>query len=98
MLTFCPYDGSLLTVGTKSSQNRLECRACPYIYPITHPLYSRTLFERKAQEDEIGPTDWSNAAKADVQCAKEGCPGMEAAFFQVQIRSADEPMTTFISV
>ncbi|KAL2106010.1 hypothetical protein VUR80DRAFT_7428 [Thermomyces stellatus] len=95
MLTFCPYDGSLLTVGTSGGTNRLECRACPYIYPITHPMYSRTYFERKAKEDEIGPTDWSNAAKAEVQCPKEGCDGAEAAFFQVQIRSADEPMTTF---
>ncbi|SPO03798.1 probable DNA-directed RNA polymerase III subunit C11 [Cephalotrichum gorgonifer] len=95
MLTFCPYDGSLLTVGQKGSGNRLECRACPYIYPITHPMYSRTYFERKAKEDEIGPTDWSNAAKAQVQCPKDGCDGNEAAFFQVQIRSADEPMTTF---
>lgn len=61
-------------------------------------MYSRTYFERKAKEDEIGPTDWSNAAKSEVQCPKEGCDGNEAAFFQVQIRSADEPMTTFFKV
>ena len=61
-------------------------------------MYSRTYFERKAKEDEIGPTDWSNAAKSEVQCPKEGCDGTEAAFFQVQIRSADEPMTTFFKV
>lgn len=61
-------------------------------------MYSRTHFERKAKEDEIGPTDWSNAAKAEVQCPKDGCDGGEAAFFQVQIRSADEPMTTFYKV
>ena len=61
-------------------------------------MYSRTHFERKVKEDEIGPTDWSNAAKSEVQCPKEGCDGTEAAFFQVQIRSADEPMTTFFKV
>jgi hypothetical protein len=33
-----------------------------------------------------------------MQCPKEGCNGEEAAFFQVQIRSADEPMTGFYKV
>ena len=33
-----------------------------------------------------------------MQCPKEGCDGEEAAFFQVQIRSADEPMTGFYKV
>jgi hypothetical protein len=33
-----------------------------------------------------------------IQCPKEGCNGDEAAFFQVQIRSADEPMTGFYKV
>lgn len=33
-----------------------------------------------------------------MQCPKDGCDGEEAAFFQVQIRSADEPMTGFYKV
>lgn len=33
-----------------------------------------------------------------MQCPKEGCEGTEAAYFQVQIRSADEPMTSFFKV
>lgn len=33
-----------------------------------------------------------------MQCPKDGCDGEEAAFFQVQIRSADEPMTNFYMV
>lgn len=33
-----------------------------------------------------------------MQCPKEGCDGDEAAFYQVQIRSADEPMTGFYRV
>ena len=45
-----------------------------------------------------GPGAWDNAQKANMQCPKEGCDGEEAAFFQVQIRSADEPMTGFYKV
>lgn len=45
-----------------------------------------------------GPGQWDNAQKAKMQCPKEGCDGDEAAFYQVQIRSADEPMTGFYRV
>ncbi len=33
-----------------------------------------------------------------AQCPHEGCEGSKAFFYQVQIRSADEPMTTFYKV
>lgn len=45
-----------------------------------------------------GPGAWDNAQKGRVQCPREGCNGNEAAYFQVQIRSADEPMTSFYKV
>ena len=45
-----------------------------------------------------GPGAWDNAQKSQMQCPREGCDGEEAAFFQVQIRSADEPMTSFYKV
>lgn len=79
--------------------NRLECRTCPYEYAINEPLYSRRVFHRKEREDVFGgPGAWDNAQKGKVQCPAEGCDGGEAAFFQVQIRSADEPMTSFFKV
>lgn len=33
-----------------------------------------------------------------AQCPAENCNGDRAYFFQLQIRSADEPMTTFLKV
>ena len=33
-----------------------------------------------------------------AQCPRDGCEGPQAFFYQVQIRSADEPMTTFYKV
>ena len=63
------------------------------------PIYSRRNFERKERDDVFGgPGAWDNAQKARVLCPKDECPGEEAAFFQVQIRSADEPMTSFYKV
>ncbi|AEO65633.1 uncharacterized protein THITE_2112787 [Thermothielavioides terrestris NRRL 8126] len=79
--------------------NRLECRTCPYQHAIDMPIYSRKNFTRREKEDVFGgPGAWDNAQKGRVQCPTADCSGVEAAFFQVQIRSADEPMTTFYKV
>ena len=54
---------------------------------------------RKEREDVFGgESAWDNADKTKIQCPKDGCDGDEAAFYQVQIRSADEPMTGFYKV
>ncbi|CAK7566741.1 MAG: RNA polymerase III C11 subunit [Sporothrix epigloea] len=98
MLLFCPCCANILTVSAhpENGRNRLECRTCPYEYAIATPLFSRREFVRKEKEDVFGgPGAWDNAQKTKVQCPTEGCDGGEAAFFQVQIRSADEPMTSF---
>jgi DNA-directed RNA polymerase III subunit RPC11 len=79
--------------------NRLECQTCPYEYLLTKRFYERKTFVRREREDVFGgPGAWDNAQKAQMQCPKDGCDGDEAAFFQVQIRSADEPMTGFYKV
>lgn len=105
MLLFCPSCSNVLTVSTTNvpngegvadTVNRLECQTCPYQYILTKRYFERKNFARKEREDVFGgPGAWDNADKAKMQCPKDGCDGDEAAFFQVQIRSADEPMTGF---
>ncbi|PSS21986.1 hypothetical protein M430DRAFT_49169 [Amorphotheca resinae ATCC 22711] len=101
MLLFCPSCSNVLTVSVTTLEdhtptNRLECQTCPYEYVLQKQYYERKTFARKEREDVFGgPGAWDNAQKAPVQCPKEGCGGEEAAYFQVQIRSADEPMTSF---
>ena len=54
-----------------------------------HTLRSRCRVERRWIMLTVSPI---------AQCPREGCGGGEAFFYQVQIRSADEPMTTFYKV
>lgn len=42
-----------------------------------------------------GSSAQKNMAKTTVQCTRKECTGMEALYYSVQIRSADEPMTNF---
>lgn len=94
-LPVCPHCSNILAVSaTETGRNRLECRTCPYEHPIEQTIFSRRNFTRQEKEDVFGgPGAWDNAQKQKVQCGNPACNGDEAAFFSVQIRSADEPMT-----
>ncbi|KAK3996484.1 hypothetical protein QBC44DRAFT_304440 [Cladorrhinum sp. PSN332] len=97
-LLFCPYCTNILILSRMDTgANSLQCRTCPYQHAIDKPLFSRKAFPKVEKEDVFGgPGAWDNADKAQVQCGgKPDCDGNEAAYYQVQIRSADEPMTTF---
>lgn len=55
----------------------------------------RTYLKRKAVDDVLGGEDsWKNVDSTEVECPKE-CGSERAFFMQIQIRSADEPSTTF---
>ncbi|PBP22397.1 DNA-directed RNA polymerase III subunit RPC10, partial [Diplocarpon rosae] len=100
----CPSCSNVLTVSMTPNPtdanggniNRLECQTCPYQYLLSKRYFERKTFVRQEREDVFGGEgSWDNADKTKMQCPKDGCDGNEAAFFQVQIRSADEPMTGF---
>ncbi|KAF5103341.1 hypothetical protein DV451_001514 [Geotrichum candidum] len=78
--------------------NRFECRTCPYEFPIVSSMsmYHRTPMTRKEVDDVLGGKgSWDNVDQTAAQCPMN-CGGEDKAyFFQLQIRSADEPMTTF---
>ncbi|ODQ50649.1 DNA-directed RNA polymerases III 12.5 kDa polypeptide [Saitoella complicata NRRL Y-17804] len=95
-MQFCPHCGNHLTVsgGNTGGGNKMECKTCPYQYPITMKLTSRTLLKRKELDDVMGG-GWDNVDKIAQACINDTCPGREAHYTQIQIRSADEPPTTF---
>ncbi|KAK5656353.1 hypothetical protein OQA88_4733 [Cercophora sp. LCS_1] len=96
-ILFCPHCANLLILSRMDTGgNRLECRTCPYQHAIEKTIFSRKTFVRKEREDVFGGEDeWKNASKTTVACTASSCDGQEAAYFQVQIRSADEPSTSF---
>lgn len=103
--TVCPCCSNTLTVSRSASsvtypegQNRLECRSCPYEFLIDRRYYEKKEMKRKEVDDVMGEDAWKNSDQTEAQCPREGCDGARAAFHQVQIRSADEPMTTFYKV
>ncbi|KAJ5611643.1 hypothetical protein N7528_008748 [Penicillium herquei] len=103
-LVFCPNCSNALTIARADSTNahpmgvnRFECRACPYEWALEKKWYERTDIKEKEVEQALGGKDeWKNADSMATQCPNEGCNGDRAYFYQLQIRSADEPMTTFL--
>ena len=55
---------------------------------------------RRKQVDDVmgGEGAWDNVDHTEAQCPVGDCGGDRAYFYMVQIRSADEPMTTFYKV
>ena len=97
---FCPLDGTLLQIITTSSSTSASptqcfaCMTCPYSQPILSPQIQRTHPARKKVDDILGGADaWKNVDRTMTVCP--ACSHGEAYFMQMQIRSADEPMTVF---
>ncbi|KAF4552180.1 DNA-directed RNA polymerase III subunit RPC10-like protein [Elsinoe fawcettii] len=108
MLLFCPVCGNLLTIVAvhadqlpddeqhRAGKNHFECRTCPYQMMLEGTFYEKKQMIPKEVEDVLGGAEsWKNVDKVPVNCADPTCESQEAFFRQVQIRSADEPMTTF---
>ncbi|KAF2264917.1 hypothetical protein CC78DRAFT_553236 [Lojkania enalia] len=106
MLLFCPTCSNMLRVsklppGDSSTeqyagQNCFECLTCPYQFVINKRYYERKYMKKKEVEDILGGKgSWDNVDQADAMCPNDKCRNDRAYFYQLQIRSADEPMTTF---
>ncbi|ORZ00678.1 putative DNA-directed RNA polymerases III 12.5 kDa polypeptide [Syncephalastrum racemosum] len=92
-MLFCPSCSNLLLVENEGGQD-FFCQTCPYVYHITKPHTTRKLLQRKEVDDVLGGADaWKNVDSTEVSCPK--CEHERAYFMQIQIRSADEPMSIF---
>eukprot|EP00270_Netrium_digitus_P001596 TRINITY_DN11769_c0_g1_i1.p2 TRINITY_DN11769_c0_g1~~TRINITY_DN11769_c0_g1_i1.p2 ORF type:complete len:120 (+),score=11.16 TRINITY_DN11769_c0_g1_i1:29-361(+) len=95
-MEFCPTCGNML-LGEHASMGRdvhFFCQTCPYVYIITLKISKKLQLETKDVDDVLGGEEaWKNVDKTEVGCPR--CGNNEAYFMQIQIRSADEPMSTF---
>jgi DNA-directed RNA polymerase III subunit RPC11 len=105
---FCPFDGTLLQIQTLSPSESdamanfneegpsslMECKTCPYTHSLKCHFIKTTRPERKEVDDILGgAAAWENVDRTQANCSK--CSHNEAFFMQMQIRSADEPMSVF---
>lgn len=102
---FCPLDGTLLQIQTPSTSTSSEststssnsifiCSTCPYSIDLNTNYIKSTHPKRKAVDDILGgAAAWENVDKTAAVCP--ACHYHEAYFMQMQIRSADEPMSVF---
>jgi DNA-directed RNA polymerase III subunit RPC11 len=98
-MLFCPVCcNALVTQRAEERQGggaRLECPTCTYVHRIDQRV-ERSLpnLPRKAVDDVLGgAAAWELADKTSAVCDR--CGHQVAFFFQMQTRSADEPMSTF---
>eukprot|EP01040_Poterioochromonas_malhamensis_P013617 gene13617-15003_t len=91
---FCPLCGNLLLLEEGTGGMRFCCPTCPYLQTVNKVYTSRAKIKKKQLDDVLGGDDaWENVDKTTAKCP--ACAYTEAYFMQIQIRSADEPSTTF---
>ena len=91
----CPYV-YLVKATVRSSQIPLcsVARSQHACVAACWQITSEVPLEHKAVDDVLGGAEaWKNADQTDANCPK--CTNRRAYYQQLQIRSADEPMTTF---
>ena len=94
MFLFCPFCGNTLLVESAAAGMRWMCQTCPYVHDITQTYRKVVPLARKKVDDVLGGEEaWKNVDQTDAICP--ACNNGRAYFLQIQIRSADEPMTMF---
>ena len=78
--------------GTPVARLQFFCPLCPYVHRPRRKRKVDVPTRKKAVEDIIGADD-DGQDRTSVRCP--ACGHGEAFFKQLQIRSADEPMTIF---
>ncbi|EKE38471.1 hypothetical protein ENUP19_0311G0011 [Entamoeba nuttalli] len=92
MTFFCANCGNLLVVE-RGTELYFKCSTCPYKFTFNKKIVYESELKRKQIDAVLGEEQWKNAQKTEIICEK--CGHNSAYFMQIQIRSADEPMTTF---
>lgn len=97
-MLFCPHCGNMLLIEDGGAAGdaglRFYCQTCPYLQKVTEIISKKLPLTRKKVDDVLGGDKaWDNVDQADAVCPN--CDHKRAYFMQIQIRSADEPMTTF---
>ncbi|KAI5077853.1 hypothetical protein GOP47_0007677 [Adiantum capillus-veneris] len=96
VMDFCPSCGNLLLVehAAVGRSLRFFCPTCPYVFPIERKISNKLQLKQKEVDDVLGGEEaWKNVDRTEAVCPK--CTFRQAYFMQIQIRSADEPMSTF---
>lgn len=94
MLIFCPKCGNRLTIGEFTEGYAFRCHSCPLKQAIQERIESVKYSKLKEVDDVLNDANtWKNVDQAETKCPK--CEHEKAYFMQMQIRSADEPSTTF---
>ncbi|KAL9259507.1 DNA-directed RNA polymerase III subunit RPC10-like protein [Drosera capensis] len=98
-MDFCPTCGNLLQyeLPNMGLPGRYFCRTCPYVFPIPYEMVIKRrapLAKKKATTSAPGET-MDTRPKAEAPCPNPNCGNGLAYFDQKQMRSADEPMSTF---
>ncbi|EGD82206.1 RNA polymerase III subunit C11 [Salpingoeca rosetta] len=91
---FCPLCTNQLVLDTSAEcGTHFACRTCPYKHEMNMPVVSSRKSRNPKQVEDIIGSSTEGLSMTDARCPQ--CDHARAFFFEMQTRSADEPMTVF---
>ena len=83
-----------------STEVQYYCCICSYVKPVRELENAKHIIVEpctpKKVDDVFGDSViWQHQPKTEIDCPQADCGGKQAYYQQIQIRSWDEPMTTF---
>ena len=102
-MLFCPYCSTRMNLSAVETLS-FQCANCPYHFLVAQlngEVSVRGLMQRDASYDyhnyrEIAKQNGGEQIISVDHCINSQCNSHKASFIQMQIRSADEPMTVIL--
>lgn len=85
---FCPSCSNILVISSETGFNKWTCNTCPYEFPITKQMTSRTRLERKQVDDVLGGEEmWKHADSTASEASNFLIPAMIRVLPRLYLRS-----------
>lgn len=92
-MEYCQQCEALLSISYAGTQFVYSCPCCPYVKKIKEKI--ETIYFTEEKEENIIEDTAKYSKTCTMQCKNKECTNDQIAYYELQTRSADEPMTVF---
>ena len=93
-MKYCPQCEALLQIAHTGEEYVFSCTDCSYVQKI-EPFVETIYLNTKKQGRKVLENTAKYSKTCTTPCKNKTCKNDQIAFYELQTRSADEPMTVF---
>ncbi|KAF7696532.1 DNA-directed RNA polymerase III subunit RPC10 [Cucumispora dikerogammari] len=94
-MEYCPQCEALLSICYSGEEYVYSCYGCSYIQKIKHKVETYLFSNSQNKSVDILEDAGKYSRTCTYNCMNTECKNTQIAYYEIQTRSADEPMTVF---